>query len=546
MENGSYASYNWKNLEQATTYNWYVNISDSEGLTTRSNVWNFTTFNYTLTKCKELNFSGNYILGKNITNGTSGIKGSCFNITVEDIILDGNDYVIKGDKDNEGKGIYSNNHNNIIIKDFKEISGFSRGIALEKGFNNSIINNKLLDNFQGMYFNNVNDSVITNNWVDEEKGVNIVKGSGNAFYFNAFFNGSFYFINNSGIGNEFNTTLNGNPAGNYYSNILDYDVYDSNNDGYADYGLDYPYNNSTGRWIGGGEDYGPIVPYFILNSPVNGKSFGSGTSSVLLNFSIKDIERKNYNLTVYKKDNTGLCNKSNVSGNSFVNCSWTGLSNGNTYEWSVNASIEDYTFSSPEWNFKIKSVEEEDGGTGGGGGGGTGIVTGYWTSTMTVSDEDFSQGFDGERGERQRFRVNVDGEQHHVGVVNVDTERERITINVSSETQQAILSIGDVRKFEVNGDGYYDVWVRLNGINRLSGKGLFTIRAIHEEISPEPEEEPEEKEPEEPGKNETKGEEVSEEEEEKDYSWIWVVVAITIILIVVIISIIKKRQKSVY
>ena len=40
--------------------------------------------------------------------------------------------------------------------------------------------------------------------------------------------------------------------------------------------------------------------------------------------------------------------------------------------------------------------------------------------------------------------------------------------------------IGDEKKFELNDDGFYDLYVKLNNI--VSGKANVSIKEIHEEI----------------------------------------------------------------
>jgi len=68
---------------------------------------------------------------------------------------------------------------------------------------------------------------------------------------------------------------------------------------------------------------------------------------------------------------------------------------------------------------------------------------------------------------------------HYVSVINL-TETKAI-IEVRSEPQTAVVSIGEEKRFEVTGDNYYDVYVKLNSIE--NDKSNLTIKSIHEEIS---------------------------------------------------------------
>ncbi len=120
-----------------------------------------------------------------------------------------------------------------------------------------------------------------------------------------------------------------------------------------------------------------------------------------------------------------------------------------------------------------------DGSGGGGGGGGWGIggVTG---KTYVVSDEQFAAGYTKELGENDRFKFTLEEETHYVTVDNVTSTT--VTINVTSEIQQATLARGEETYFELTDDNYYDLSVKLNDINVISLMADVTIKKIHKEI----------------------------------------------------------------
>ena len=101
-------------------------------------------------------------------------------------------------------------------------------------------------------------------------------------------------------------------------------------------------------------------------------------------------------------------------------------------------------------------------GDGVGGGGGVGALT---STTKFV-------------GEGIRIIINVDGEIHYVRIIKITNTT--VTINISSTPQQAILSIGEEKKFEVTDDDFYDILIKLNNIE--NDKANITISYIHEEI----------------------------------------------------------------
>jgi hypothetical protein len=72
----------------------------------------------------------------------------------------------------------------------------------------------------------------------------------------------------------------------------------------------------------------------------------------------------------------------------------------------------------------------------------------------------------------------INNTAHYVGIISANNTA--IVINVSSDPQQATFKIGDEKKFEVTNDSYYDILVRLVGIN--AGYSTLMIKSIHDEI----------------------------------------------------------------
>lgn len=121
--------------------------------------------------------------------------------------------------------------------------------------------------------------------------------------------------------------------------------------------------------------------------------------------------------------------------------------------------------------------------SGGGGGGSTTGGGGAAGKTYVLTDEQFGQGYKKELGVNDRFKFTLEKETHYVTVDTVTSSTVRI--NVTSEVQQATLSVGEEQKFELTGDNYYDLSVKLNAINTTSSKADLTIKKIYEEIPAE-------------------------------------------------------------
>ena len=129
------------------------------------------------------------------------------------------------------------------------------------------------------------------------------------------------------------------------------------------------------------------------------------------------------------------------------------------------------------YNFTTLSASTESVSSGEGGGGGG---FGTWIYTYREDDRELSEkGFITKiLGKRERVRVKIDSRIHHIGIVELNNVN--ITINVSSAPQQAILAIGEEKKFEITDDEYYDVLVKLNNIS--DNKANVTVSYLHEEI----------------------------------------------------------------
>jgi hypothetical protein len=81
----------------------------------------------------------------------------------------------------------------------------------------------------------------------------------------------------------------------------------------------------------------------------------------------------------------------------------------------------------------------------------------------------------------ERLMTGFEGEWHYVGVKNFNEDKALVV--VQSDVQEVVLDKGEIRKFEVSDDEYYDLLVRYNGVRE--GKAGFTIQRIRELISGE-------------------------------------------------------------
>ncbi len=150
-------------------------------------------------------------------------------------------------------------------------------------------------------------------------------------------------------------------------------------------------------------------------------------------------------------------------------------------------------------------------------------TTTTWT-THTITKSVFEQGYTKELGVRNRIKVQIEAADHFVGVISVS--ESLAVIEISSVPVQVTLAVGEDAKVDVTDDGFYDIYVLLNGIT--NNKADVTIQKIYEEV------------PEEGTGVEVNGEIIGEQPpaEKKGISiWVW-------ILIIVIIAIVVWQMKT--
>ena len=123
----------------------------------------------------------------------------------------------------------------------------------------------------------------------------------------------------------------------------------------------------------------------------------------------------------------------------------------------------------------LTNTDESSGNSGGSSSGSSAT----WKSTKTVSNQEFIAGAGEIAAEEERFKIEVNGGIHYVGVVEVtDTTA---TIEVFSTLQKAVLLIGQIKKFDVTEDDFYDIQITLNNITNK--KADITIKKIYERIN---------------------------------------------------------------
>ena len=158
-------------------------------------------------------------------------------------------------------------------------------------------------------------------------------------------------------------------------------------------------------------------------------------------------------------------------------------------------------------------------------------TTTTWTSTIKENDVELSEKGEvtQELGTKTRVQVKVDSATHYVGVKSLTSTTA--TIEVASTPQEATLSVGDTRKFEITGDNKYDLEVTLNKIE--SNKADITLKRIYEEITTESEQEQE--------KQEAEAQKAAEGAITSNLLWLWILLAVVVVVVIGFLIYRKKR-----
>ncbi len=143
---------------------------------------------------------------------------------------------------------------------------------------------------------------------------------------------------------------------------------------------------------------------------------------------------------------------------------------GISYSYTVTCSDEAGNSGSSE---STSYITDACGGTvGGSGGGGSGTSGMKYSITAT----ELEAGYNKDLKSSDQTSFSLDSVAHKIIVKSVSASA--VNIEVQSTPQLATLSIGEEKKFEISGDNYYDLSVKLNGVD-----GSFadmTIKKIHE------------------------------------------------------------------
>jgi len=167
-------------------------------------------------------------------------------------------------RDSSQSGIYLDSAENITVSG-NALERNPVGILLDSADNNSVCLNTVRDSSQiGIHLDSAENNTISNNtFLENQIGANLTDNSvGNVLYSNNF-TGSIGYHAGSVSGNMFYRTNTSKPQGyqhegNTWDDLSTLQIFDTDGDGFGDYGSQYPYNATNGANVTGFvNDLGP-------------------------------------------------------------------------------------------------------------------------------------------------------------------------------------------------------------------------------------------------------------------------------------------------
>ncbi|MFA5258712.1 MAG: hypothetical protein WC979_05245 [Candidatus Pacearchaeota archaeon] len=212
------------------------------------------------------------------------------------------------------------------------------------------------------------------------------------------------------------------------------------------------------------------VPVISLQSPSN--SYSSTSSSVDFTFRVTDSSATNCSL-ILDGVITNINLSVDVSG--AVNNLFTNITSVNNHTWSINCTdIYQNTANSSTGNFSITSASSSSSSEPNSYSG----VIGQWLVTWTISSADFQKGFSKELSKNNRVKIVLNNTDKYVGLLTF--MNNSVALEISNNSQLALISVGEEKKYDLNNDGYYDATVKLESVS--STKARINMKYLYEKI----------------------------------------------------------------
>ncbi len=293
-----------------------------------------------------------------------------------------------------------------------------------------------------------------------------------------------------------------------------------------------PYSDAAGTGLNDAADINMTLPLMydddwkvLWNTTAN----GTAASSLAGNFTHYIAKQSEWNYLLGQTNCTTNAAEFNVSRPCYVDKA------GNV----VWIRLPHFSGTGPSIVGSVVAAATPSSSSGGSGGGGGALTTTVWKETFTISTAQLKQGYTANLAANARVKMTIGAAEHHVGVLSLTATNAKIQI--ASTPQEATLNIGETKKFEVTGDGFYDIQVTLNSITE--GKATIKVASIFETI-PKAESSPGASNVAESPPEEAPSEQTAETniKENKSVLWIWIAVIVALVVIIIVYTIAKQNS----
>src|SRR3989344_3264934 len=167
--------------------------------------------------------------------------------------------------------------------------------------------------------------------------------------------------------------------------------------------------------------------------------------------------------------------------------------------------------------------------------GGSSASTTTTTEATAISTEQLSQGYATQVTNGEALTFDISGSDHSITINNIGGNY--ITFTLASTPQEITMYTGEEKKFELTGDTYYDLRIKLNSIE--SSQADLEVQSI-QELMPKTEIPQSEEVIEEEG---VTGELTVEEGFEKIKNKAWILIIVAILIIIAVIYFLSRKRK---
>jgi hypothetical protein len=171
-----------------------------------------------------------------------------------------------------------------------------------------------------------------------------------------------------------------------------------------------------------------------------------------------------------------------------------------------------------------------------------------------LEDYQFKQGVSRTFEAGDRFKIAIQGLIYYVSLIRLENNSAIVEV-ASTAKQRATMVAGESKRFDVTGNGVYDLSVILISVNEThagifvresSGDVEIPVVAVADETQQSPQIVPESSEGQEAGRKEPiTGDAIDEIVSPNKLSpWLWVVIGIVVLMFLVVVSVVIKKNYS--